>query len=160
MPFCPQCLSEYDEGVKTCYDCRCELVDEISPEKHAPPVREAFLLTVSDEMEYTIVESKLGEYGIPVTKRYRGSGAVTQIYMGRSFGVDVYVPETALLKAKEILGDTIDTADDTAEDIQETSDLTKRGTWGKKILLIFIVMTLVVLGFLAVLYLILFLNQL
>lgn len=162
MPFCPNCGSEYDMGVKVCCDCHCELVDKITPEKQLQPIQEAFLLTVSDDMEYKIVESKLGEYGIPITKRYKGSGAVTQIYMGRTFGLDVYVPETVLRKAKEILEDRIDTVNKTAESQrpQETSDFTKRRTWAKKVLLICVIMTLVVLGFLAVTYLVLFLNLL
>lgn len=161
MSWCPNCHSEYDSDVKVCADCQCKLVDKIISENQLQPVREVFLLTVSDEMEYTIVESKLGEYGIPVTKRYRGSGAVTQIYMGRTFGLDVYVPETALSRAKEILADAInpDQVDEIGEpdETQEISD-SKSGTWGKRILLIFVVMTLIALGFLTVMYLIMFLH--
>ena len=161
MPWCPNCHSEYDLDVKVCADCQCKLVDKIISENQLQPVREVFLLTVSDEMEYTIVESKLGEYGIPVTKRYRGSGAVTQIYMGRTFGLDVYVPETALSRAKEILADdkNPDQVDEIGEPdkTQEISD-SKSGTWGKRILLIFVVMTLIALGFLTVMYLIMFLH--
>jgi len=162
MPWCPQCKSEYDKGVEVCYDCQCKLVDKLVAEEKWEPVREAFLLTAADEMEYKILEAKLGEYGIPVTRRYRGAGAVTHIYMGRSFGLDVYVPETALPKAKEILAMTMDPDQADETEASQRSKLavhtSKRGTWGKKVLLIFVAMILIALGFLAVTYFLLFLR--
>lgn len=30
MPWCPICKSEYREGITTCVDCKCELVDDLS----------------------------------------------------------------------------------------------------------------------------------
>ena len=125
---------------------------------------EAYLLTAADEMEYKIIESKLGEYGILVTKRYRGAGAVTQIYMGRTFGLDVYVPEVALPQAKEILDDPMDSDQNNKtgeyEELRIVSDFTKKAAWGKKILLICIIMVLAALGFLTMMYLVSFLHLL
>lgn len=164
MPWCPECHCEYDKSVRVCIDCQCELVDELTANEQFRPIRESFLLTVADEMEYSIVESKLGEYGIPITKRYRGAGAVTQIYMGRTYGLDVYVPEVALPKAREILADSLapDQFNETeqSEEYQAHMDFSKRGAWGRKIVLICVMMTLISLGFLAILYLISFLNLL
>lgn len=101
MPYCPKCRCEYDEGVKTCCDCGSELVDALSPEEE--PAREAFLMTVADEMEFLVVESKLREYGIPVYKRYKVGGDATYVYMGMMSGVDVFVPDTVLAQAQEIM---------------------------------------------------------
>lgn len=160
MPYCPNCRSEYDIDVKVCNDCQCELVDELETGEPLKPIREAYLLTAADEMEYKILEAKLNEYDIPLTIRYRGAGGITQIYMGRTFGLDVYVPEAAMQKAKEILSMTTNSDQvneiGEAEELYEALNFPKRGVRGKKILLIFVVMILVALGFLAVMYLILF----
>jgi hypothetical protein len=104
MPYCPKCRCEYDEGVKTCYDCGSELVDVLEPEEK--PAREAFLMTVADEMEFLVVESKLREYGIPAYKRYKMGGDVTYVYMGMTSGLDVLVPDTVLTQAQEIMAIT------------------------------------------------------
>ena len=160
MPWCPKCRSEYDRGVKVCNDCQCDLVDELS--SIMQPARESFLLTVADEMEYRIVESKLGQYAIPVTMRFRGAGAVTHIYMGRTFGLDVYVPEVALAQAKEIMADAVgydqDEKDGKADGDHLSADISRKRKWGKKILLICIIIGMSLLGFFAVMYLIAFLH--
>ena len=168
MPYCPKCRSEYDEGIKTCYDCRCDLVDELPPEQESAEnemhfVREALLMTVADEMEYRIVESKLAQYDIPVSKKYREAGAVTQIYMGRTFGLDLYVPEAALRQAKEIIAEDVEGGQNESaygEQVDAYQDTAHGGTWARRIVLAFIVMVLGVLGFLAVMYLISFFSLL
>ncbi len=32
MPWCPECKNEYVEGIKTCSDCKCDLVDDLEDE--------------------------------------------------------------------------------------------------------------------------------
>lgn len=103
MPWCPKCRVEYDAGVSACYDCGCGLVDELGPSPEESLTREAFLMRVSNENEFLVVASKLTQYGIPTVKRYRDAGDVTLIYMGRSFALDVFVPESAVTEAREIM---------------------------------------------------------
>lgn len=106
MPWCPNCHSEYEAGGGTCYDCDCELVKESPPiaMPSGEAAREAYLMTVADEMEFLVVESKLKEYGIPVVRRHRDGGDFAVTVLGTSrLGLDVYVPEPALGEAHEIL---------------------------------------------------------
>lgn len=63
-----------------------------------------YLTTVSDVIEYGIVEAKLKQHGIPILKRQDGYGACMSIFTGRSYtGIDVYVPELAYDDAVEIM---------------------------------------------------------
>lgn len=91
-----------------CRDCRVPLV-ESPPEKknqNIPPiqVRETLLTVVSDEVEFTRIESLMAAAGIPVLKKHRGSGEYLELYMGISpYGIEIYVPFDALVRAKAIL---------------------------------------------------------
>lgn len=65
---------------------------------------QALLLTVSEDVEANILESMLKASEIPVTKAYRSDGGFFSIVLGRSvLGVDIFVPEQMLDKAKEVL---------------------------------------------------------
>lgn len=65
---------------------------------------ETLLVTVNQAAEADVIESLLTSYGVPTARKYRESGDYTKIYMGLSnFGIDLYVAETDIEKAKEIL---------------------------------------------------------
>lgn len=56
------------------------------------------------EIEARIIESILEEMDIPVMKEYPGIGGTMKIYTGISqTGVSLYVPESELDKAKELI---------------------------------------------------------
>ncbi|MCX7708842.1 MAG: DUF2007 domain-containing protein [Clostridia bacterium] len=106
MPWCPNCHAEYREGFKKCNDCEVELVDEpnIEEEESIELDTEAFLTSVSDNINADMIEAKLNDNGIPVLKKYKESGGYLNIYMGAtSYGVELYVPSRLLEKAKELL---------------------------------------------------------
>lgn len=64
----------------------------------------ALLITVDDSMEADILESKLGASGIPVSRKYRESGAYLTLLLGKSsFGVDIFVPKDRLEEARAVL---------------------------------------------------------
>lgn len=65
------------------------------------------LLGNFNEMEAKIIESILKEMDIPVLKEYPGIGEPMRIYTGISqTGVSLYVPESELDKAKELIQET------------------------------------------------------
>jgi len=110
MPWCPICKAEYiDEGISKCDDCNVELVDKLSlfdiEKDISENDKEVLLISVKDEIEYSIIESKLRSYNIPVIKKYRDTGgAYLTIFMGSSpFGIDVFVPPKMFETAKEII---------------------------------------------------------
>jgi len=81
MPWCPEEMSESDEW--------------------------AFLINFEDDREVVVIESLLSSYGIPMLKKYRGIGGYFKILTGMTaFGVDLYVPESQLELAREILAPT------------------------------------------------------
>lgn len=101
MPWCPKCRMEYKDGFNKCSDCECDLVEELEELKYE---NEVLLVSIGDDTEASIIESLLTAYNIPYTKRYRESGNYMEVYMGMTnFGIDIFVPESVLENAKEIL---------------------------------------------------------
>lgn len=127
MPWCPKCKVEYVEGIKECSDCGSNLKDE--PEDgderaYRDSDHEVLLMSVNDEMESNIIESKLSEYGIPVLRKYKQSGGYLNIYMGATpFGVDLYVPSKALDKANEILDLSGNITDEQSDELKQDEGL-------------------------------------
>ncbi|HHY05167.1 MAG TPA: zinc ribbon domain-containing protein, partial [Thermoanaerobacterales bacterium] len=106
MPWCPKCRTEYRDGFTKCSDCGSELVNELEEINHEVVEydHEAFLVSVMDEIEYSIIESKLFQSGIPIMKKYKGAGAYLSVFMGMTpFGIDIYVPSKSLKLAKELI---------------------------------------------------------
>lgn len=70
------------------------------------------LLGNFSDLEADIIESVLRQLDIPVMKKYPESGGYLEIYMGTSpFGVSLYVPESQLDKAMEIVENNVDEPD-------------------------------------------------
>lgn len=106
MPYCPDCKYEYERNIEYCSDCGAKLVDELEKEPHPEYDKEVFLANVSDEIQASIIISKLSLYDIPVLKKYKESGSFMAVYMGNTlFGIDLYVPSKLLSKAREVLSD-------------------------------------------------------
>jgi hypothetical protein len=128
MPWCPKCRMEYEVGVEECSDCKEKLIDQLEPLPAVEYGTEAFLINVADGMEVNIVETLLNSYDIPVRKKYRDpSGAYLSVYMGSaSTGVDIYVPESKLNEAKEILKSEFESnSNNKSEDINEKPQIEK-----------------------------------
>jgi len=122
MPWCPKCKYEFEDGFTKCNGCDVSLINE-NPEKeeHQSQVldTEVLLKSVSNEMEASIIESKLSEYGIPVLKKHKESGAYLGLLMGGDpFGLDLFVPSKSLEKAKDIIKSN-DVDNDLKEVLQE-----------------------------------------
>jgi len=104
MPFCPKCKYEYEENIESCSDCGTKLVDQLEKEPAEEYDNPAFLTNVADEIQASIIISKLSTYDVPVMKNYKESGSFMAVYMGNTiFGIDLYVPSKLLSLAKEAL---------------------------------------------------------
>lgn len=65
---------------------------------------EGFLLSAASSIEADMIEAILKSNDIPVLKKYKESGGYLKIYMGDTiYGVDLYVPQPLLDKAREII---------------------------------------------------------
>lgn len=116
MPWCPDCILEYVDGVKICTDCGAALVEEEPTGKRATrkqkdeplyapsfrplPVAEGivteFLISAPERAEADEMESMLVENGIAVNREYYSKGR-------SRIGFQLYVAEADLERAAELL---------------------------------------------------------
>lgn len=76
------------------------------------------LVTVNDNVALSVLRSILDGESIPYLIRERGSGSSVKIIAGYSmFGTDVFVPKSALERAREVLD-----AYRNGEDVEESSE--------------------------------------
>lgn len=63
MPWCPNCRTEYEEGVEVCADCGAALVDELPEEKNLAAVayiqEEELAHKLVDYLEYSKIEAEI-----------------------------------------------------------------------------------------------------
>ena len=104
MSWCPKCKCEYRTGFTTCSDCGCELVKELVSTKEEAIEEndtEAFLISVSDDFEAKLIESKLTAFGIPSLKNTAG---INGIYgFPGNCDINIYVPSKLFDNAKDII---------------------------------------------------------
>lgn len=99
-----------------------KLTDKWPKTEGGEPVSPAFLTHVGgNPMDMQIVLSLLEAYGIPAVDRYPNNGDFGRLILGHAGGgVDVYVPETMLEEAKDILAaETGDSAPETDNKSEE-----------------------------------------
>ena len=83
--------------------------------------KDVLLITVSKDMDAVSIIHMLQEQGIPVLKKYRGTGDYSNILMGYTpMGIDLFVPSELYEKAKAILEGL--SFDHPSKDIEEDTD--------------------------------------
>ncbi|MBU3113381.1 hypothetical protein [Clostridium lacusfryxellense] len=104
MSWCPKCKCEYRTGFIKCSDCGCDLVEVLETTKVDSVEEydtEAFLISVSDDFEAKLIESKLNAFDIPSLKKTAG---INGIYgFPGNCEISIYVPSKLLDNAKDII---------------------------------------------------------
>lgn len=133
MPWCHECVKEYDEGATSCAVCGRALFEDMPPELMEPaalerggagalrwptdekgiPIKPAFLAkVVGNQLDYEMQVGLLRAFGVPVQTDLPNSGQLVRILFGfTGAGSDIYVPETMLEEARALL-EPVDTRDD------------------------------------------------
>jgi hypothetical protein len=131
MPWCHNCETEYVEGIEKCPDCGAELSEEVPPsmlpkpklgwsfkneneiadlaewprDENGEKIPPVYLTNIyGTQADYQMALSLLRAYKIPYACEFTGLGQMAKITVGFSIsGMDIYVPETMLEDAKNIL---------------------------------------------------------
>lgn len=137
MPWCPRCGTEYRLGFDVCSDCSEVLVDTPPPED-APVVYErqddwAFLVNIYDAREAEMLKAWVESERIPVLLRPREpAGDYISIYLGNTFNIDLYVPESSLEEARDMIAGRETAESDTTD---SESSVTVRASIGKSLII-------------------------
>ncbi|NUN07725.1 MAG: hypothetical protein HUU54_00940 [Ignavibacteriaceae bacterium] len=67
MPYCPNCKSEYQEGILVCADCGVDLVTELQAEAHLKSSDLELIYTCSDQIEAEMIRANLESIDLDVT---------------------------------------------------------------------------------------------
>jgi hypothetical protein len=96
--FCPNCRTEYKEGISVCADCGANLVPELPPESTEPEL--VTVLRTYDLSVVTVAKSILDEAAIPYIAK--GELPMEQLAVGP---VEIQVDKDDGQEASELLDD-------------------------------------------------------
>jgi len=116
MPFCPNCRSEYIQGIETCADCGERLVAELEPLSAAEPIEGADSLVLASiipsPMWANMVKDILDQEGIfCALQGAHTAGQLAGMAAIADGQVRVLVPESKVREAKEIINDFLNGMD-------------------------------------------------
>jgi hypothetical protein len=108
--FCPNCLYEYEKGIKKCTDCGAALVSELPPEDEGadPNLETASLTDVDDDVEADAIRAMLEEkdiYSFLKTNLLPHSGIILAGIFGKNRYGTIIINKEDLKRAKEVLED-------------------------------------------------------
>ena len=62
-----------------------------------------YLTNTYNDLEADVITGLLETHDVPIMRKYPGNSSIAKIYLGSSFGAELYVPEEKLELAKSIL---------------------------------------------------------
>ena len=93
MPFCPNCRTEFAEGITECTDCGSPLVAALPSgwdiSRNVEAMRPAELVELTDQVQLGLIEAQLRGAGIPFVRRPRS--------------VALFVPHAFVDRAQQVL---------------------------------------------------------
>ena len=99
---------------------RKKLKDKWPKKENGEPIAPAFLMHIGGtQMDIELTTSLLEAYGIPAVSQFPNNGDFGRVMIGHAGGgVDLFVPETLLDEAKDIINAEVvdDAADDESEE--------------------------------------------
>lgn len=104
MPFCPNCHFEYRSEVKTCPECKVDLVDQLGENSQIDDEDFTEVYMVSNRMEADVISGLMKENNIPVLIRDLRVFPVLPDF-GRRARLRVAVPSAQAQEAKKLLKD-------------------------------------------------------
>lgn len=113
MPFCPNCKSEYVEGVKVCADCETKLVDSLEEPAHFSGDDFSLLVTCTHEYEAELIKNALESGGIEAHILVQRDSSFPTV--GNLGIIKVFVKNEELDSAKEYLQNAIPSSPDDLE---------------------------------------------
>ncbi|MCZ6677286.1 MAG: hypothetical protein O7E52_08555 [Candidatus Poribacteria bacterium] len=119
MPFCPQCKTEYTEGILMCADCQVELVPERPPEETFEYVDWEVVQEVPSEFVGNMIQGVLEGEGIDTVVRPYEIGALGGVRLEPEWG-EVLVRHDDLQNAKAIVDEYLANLPTNAIENQET----------------------------------------
>lgn len=99
--YCPKCKAEYVEGIRTCADCGCHLVEKLEDCEEGEFREFVSVATTSNRFAVPLAKSILESAGID----YFVNGEMMSGYIGIIVPVDIEVPLKDAETAKELLKD-------------------------------------------------------
>jgi hypothetical protein len=106
VPYCPNCKTEYEEGVVSCAKCGSALIEarpDEAEEQEFDDVPE-FLTTVDNSVLSDMLEARLKSAGIPCYIKPHEKISMPRLFLGSAvIAADFYVPSKLLEKAKMTL---------------------------------------------------------
>ena len=103
MPYCPNCRSEYKEGIVRCVDCGAALVPGSPPPVVEPKFSNEELVLIyeaSNAVKVSIIRGVLEEAGIPVWETGNMVKTVYPFTVGPLAEESLYVPASRVEDAK------------------------------------------------------------